>query len=109
MEAAISGYLNGKSQLFQAIYRIRARDGEWQWILSRGRAVARGMRGDVLRMSGTHLDITDLKQIELALRRSDERFRALAESSRAIPWEADFETYRIRRGHRYHRFEIVET
>ena len=46
-------------------------------------------------MSGTHLDITDLKQIELALRRSDQRFRALAESSRAIPWEADFTTYRI--------------
>ena len=26
---------------------------------------------------------------------SDQRFRALAESSRAIPWEADFTTYRI--------------
>jgi PAS domain S-box-containing protein len=95
LQAAIDSYVTGRSDLFQAIYRIRAKNGEWRWILSRGRAVERGADGAPRRMSGTHLDITDLKQIELALRRSDERFRALAESSRAIPWEADFSTYRI--------------
>jgi PAS domain S-box-containing protein len=93
--AAIDGHLKGRTGLFQAIYRIRARNGDWRWILSRGRVVERDAAGAVQRMSGTHLDITDLKQIELALRRSDQRFRALAESSRAVPWEADFTTYRI--------------
>jgi PAS domain S-box-containing protein len=95
MEAAMGDYLKGRSDLFQAIYRIRAKNGDWRWILSRGRAAERDATGAPQRMSGTHLDITDLKQIELALRRSDQRFRALAESSRAIPWEADFTTYRI--------------
>jgi PAS domain S-box-containing protein len=95
MHTAIDNYLKGRTNLFQAIYRIATKSGEWRWILSRGRAVERGADGSTLRMSGTHLDITDLKQIELALRRSDERFRALAESSRAVPWEADFGTYRI--------------
>ena len=95
MQAAIDDHLQGRTDLFQAIYRIRAKDGDWRWILSRGRSVARDAAGAPQRMSGTHLDITDLKQIELALRRSDQRFRALAESSRAIPWEADFTTYRI--------------
>ena len=66
--------------LFQAIYRIRAKNWDWRWILSRGRAVERDAAGAPQRMSGTHLDITDLKQIELALRRSDQRFRALAGS-----------------------------
>lgn len=95
LTTAIDDYVNGRTALFQAIYRIRAKNGDWRWILSRGRAVERDGNGSVRRMSGTHLDITDLKQIELALRRSDQRFRALAESSRAIPWEADFSTYRI--------------
>jgi len=95
MTAAIDNYVKGQADLFQAIYRIRTKSGDWRWILSRGRAVERGVDGLPQRMSGTHLDITDLKQIELALRRSDERFRALAESSRAIPWEADIGTYRI--------------
>ena len=95
MEAAIQEHLKGRTDLFQAIYRIRAKGGDWRWILSRGRTVERDTSGAPQRMSGTHLDITDLKQIELALRRSDQRFRALAESSRAIPWEADFSTYRI--------------
>ena len=95
MRAALDDHLQGRTDLFQAIYRIRTKNGDWRWILSRGRSVERDAAGAPQRMSGTHLDITDLKQIELALRRSDQRFRALAESSRAIPWEADFTTYRI--------------
>ncbi len=95
MHAAIAEHFDGRTDLFQAIYRIRTKTGDWRWILSRGRTVERDPDGLPHRLSGTHLDITDLKQIELALRRSDERFRALAESSRAIPWEADFGTYRI--------------
>jgi PAS domain S-box-containing protein len=95
MHAALADSLEGRIDLFQAIYRIRAKSGDWRWVLSRGRTVERGPDGSPRRMSGTHLDITDLKQIELALRRSDQRFRALAESSRAVPWEADLHTYRI--------------
>ncbi|HEY1382137.1 MAG TPA: PAS domain-containing protein [Dongiaceae bacterium] len=95
MTTASDRYLAGETDIFQAIYRIRTKNGDWRWILSRGRAVERGADGQPRRVSGTHLDITDLKQIELALRRSDERFRALAESSRAVPWEADIATNRI--------------
>jgi len=95
MTAVSDSYLKNESEFFQAIYRVRAKSGEWRWIMSRGRAVERNENGRPRRIAGTHLDITDLKQVELALRRSDQRFRALAESSRAVPWEADFATYRI--------------
>ncbi len=49
-------------------HRVRARSGEWRWILSRGRVTERDpANGRALRMIGTNLDITDRKRIEEAL------------------------------------------
>jgi PAS domain S-box-containing protein len=95
MSAAWERYIRGETPIFQSLYRIRAKNGDSRWILSRGRTVERGIDGLPRRMAGTHLDITDFKQIEIALRRSDDRFRALAESSRAVPWEANIASDRI--------------
>jgi PAS domain S-box-containing protein len=82
-------------ETFEAVYRIRVKQGGWRWFLSRGRVVQRDEDGRPARVIGTHLDITGVKDTEVALRRSEERFRALAESSRAVPWEADVGTLRI--------------
>ncbi len=87
--------LDASVEVFEAIYRIRMKQGGWRWLLSRGRIVQRTEDGRPSRVIGTHLDITGVKDTEIALRRSEERFRALAESSRAVPWEADVNTFRI--------------
>lgn len=44
-------------------YRARARDGSWRWIRGRGQ-MAFNSRGTPLRMSGTNMDITELKKAE---------------------------------------------
>jgi len=86
--------LDPSVEVLEAIYRVRTKEGGWRWLLSRGRVVSRE-DGRPARVIGTHLDITGVKDTEIALRRSEERFRALAESSRAVPWEADVSTFRI--------------
>lgn len=79
----------------ELVYRVRMKQGGWRWLLSRGRAVKRDAENRPTRFIGTHLDITGVKETEIALRRSEERFRALAESSRAVPWEANVANFRI--------------
>ncbi|KAB2848247.1 MAG: GAF domain-containing protein, partial [Sphingopyxis terrae] len=76
------GRLDPPVEVFEAIYRVRTKQGGWRWLLSRGRVVQRDADERPTRIIGTHLDITDVKDTEIALRRSEERFRALAESSR---------------------------
>jgi PAS domain S-box-containing protein len=50
--------------------RMRAKDGTWRWVLSRGRVVGDGGPGGPLRMTGSHTDIQARKEAEAALRRS---------------------------------------
>ncbi|MBC7235822.1 MAG: PAS domain S-box protein [Chloroflexi bacterium] len=61
-------------------FRLRAKDGHWRHILSRGRCLARDAQGRPTRVVGTHVDITKLKKTEAALRRSEALFRNLTET-----------------------------
>jgi PAS domain S-box-containing protein len=62
-------------------YRMRAKSGEWRWILDRGKVVARSADGTPLRMTGTHTDITDLKRAREEAARQQARFRFIYEHS----------------------------
>lgn len=50
-------------------YRMRTKSGEWKWIADYGKVVVRDHEGTPLRMSGTHKDVSERKQAEVALRR----------------------------------------
>ncbi len=43
--------------------RMKARDGSWKWMLSRGRAIERSPDGSPMRIIGTHTDITARKMV----------------------------------------------
>jgi PAS domain S-box-containing protein len=64
---------------FGVEFRMRSRDGNWRWILGRGKAITRDTDGRALRMIGTHIDITDRKNAEEALRRSQRQFADIIE------------------------------
>ena len=57
---------------YQSEYRLRHKDGSYRWIHSLG-DVSRDAAGQVVRMLGCHIDITNSKVAEAALRES-ERF-----------------------------------
>jgi len=61
---------------------------EYRWSLAQARA-ARDSTGKIVRWYGTGTDIHDRKMAELALRESEERFRALANSAPVVIWVTD--------------------
>ena len=67
-------------------HRLRHRDGSWRWILDQGRVAARNAQGQVVRMVGTHTDITARKDSERRMVESERRFRMLADSAPMLVW-----------------------
>jgi PAS domain S-box-containing protein len=55
---------------FEAEYRYADAGGEYIWLLSRGKVLERDGNGGTLRIAGTHVDITRLKQVQEELRRA---------------------------------------
>lgn len=49
---------------YRTEHRVRTIGGEWKWIESHGKVVARDGRGIALRMTGTNADISERKQVE---------------------------------------------
>jgi len=61
--------------------RMRAKNGEWRWILARGKLVARDSDGGLRRAVGTHTDVSERRNAEEALRNSNSLLTATLEST----------------------------
>ncbi|KAA3451112.1 diguanylate cyclase [Mesorhizobium sp. SARCC-RB16n] len=57
-------HLDGKTEFFEAEFRMRHKDGRWIWILDRGKAIERDADGQLIRAIGSLTDITRRKQAE---------------------------------------------
>ena len=72
-------HLNGESEVYLSEYRMRCKDGNYTWILDRGKLIERTPEGKPLRIIGTHEDITSRKHFEEQLRESIEKEKELNE------------------------------
>jgi diguanylate cyclase (GGDEF)-like protein/PAS domain S-box-containing protein len=61
------GAILGKGDDYDSEHRIRRRDGEWIWVLDRGRVIERDASGRALRIAGTNVDVTERKHTEQRL------------------------------------------
>lgn len=77
--AGLQEHLQGAVPTYETELRVRRKDGSYRWMLSRA-IVLRDTRGHPERMLGTHIDITERKELQEAVRRSEETYRQLAES-----------------------------
>jgi diguanylate cyclase len=84
---SINDHLKGLTAFHYMEYRMLTKEGGYKWILDQARIVQRDPDGRPLRMSGTHLDITDRKESEAVLKESEERFRTVSKLSNDILWE----------------------
>ncbi len=76
-------HLAGQSERFDETYRMRHADGHWVWVLDRGQVLERDAGGAPLRMVGTHMDVTEATERQLALRANEQRLQALLDNLRA--------------------------
>ncbi|MCF7790396.1 MAG: EAL domain-containing protein [Victivallales bacterium] len=66
----LHAHFKGKTDFYEAEFRMKHKSGKWIWILDRGRVIERDEDGNPLRTCGTHLDITERKQAEETLKES---------------------------------------
>jgi PAS domain S-box-containing protein len=73
-----------RSDSYESEFRLKAKDGSWKWILSKGKVVLRNSQGEAERFVGVHLDITERKSME------QELYRAKEEAEAATKAKSDF-------------------
>ena len=64
MLAALEAHIEGRAPAYEHEFRLRAADGSYRWMLSRGRVVAHDAQGRALRVIGTLTDRTEGREHE---------------------------------------------
>jgi diguanylate cyclase (GGDEF)-like protein/PAS domain S-box-containing protein len=89
--AELQHILTEGAEFYSSEHRVRCKDGSYKWILDRGKVISRAPGGAPLRVIGTHTDITERKNAEVALRESEARFRSLFEQTHDAVFILDLE------------------
>lgn len=80
--------LKGETEEYSVEHRVRAADGRWIWIMSRGRVADRNANGLATRMIGTNLNITAQREaqahIEMLNRTLEGKLVELADANRDL-------------------------
>ncbi len=63
-------HFEGKTAIYESEFRMKHKNGHWVWILGRGKVAEWDKHGKPLRMTGTHLDITERKEYEQKLEKT---------------------------------------
>ncbi len=85
---ALGAFAEGRSKSLETEHRMLHKDGSVRWFLSRGVAL-RDATGKATRVLGTDADITEIKETEEALRRSEQRYQLLADNVADVIWMRD--------------------
>jgi hypothetical protein len=81
VDHAMAQHLSGDRKSYEAEYRVKAADGSWHSLVERGRVVERSQTGAPSRVVGISADVTEARAAALAREESEQRFRAVFDSS----------------------------
>lgn len=91
VQDALQRHINGESSRYRCEFRALSPDGQTRWLLGRGRLTTLGDAARSTLIIGTNDDITERKRAEHALKRSEERYRQLAETTNDVIMVHDME------------------
>ncbi len=78
----LNACVTGAEKIYETECRLKKKNGEWIWVLSRGKIVEWDEKNNPVRLMGTNVDITNRKQIEIALQESTTFNSQMIESAR---------------------------
>lgn len=87
--AEISQNLSGQTDFFNHEYRFRNKEGNYLWILNRGKVVERNANGEAIRVVGSHTDITKLKKAEELIKLNEARLSLAVKGGGIGIWDWD--------------------
>lgn len=73
----INNYLNGKTKTYENEHRVLCKDGSYKWILDRGAITQYSSDNRPLKMTGTHCDINEKKELLNKLNNHKLRFEKM--------------------------------
>ena len=82
-------HFEGVAPVFMSEYRLLCKDGIYRWMLGRGKTITWTTEGQPLRVVGTQTDITDRKQAEEALLKSNNLLDRTIDQSPIAMWISD--------------------
>lgn len=74
----VQGWIRDKIQNNEIVFRLRHKDGTYRWILANSSLIL-DEAGNIIRVLGSHTDITEQKKQEQLLQESESQFRGLFE------------------------------
>jgi diguanylate cyclase (GGDEF)-like protein/PAS domain S-box-containing protein len=80
LDHALAEHLAGHTEHFEVEHRVRGRDDEWTWVLSRGKIIERDAEGKPLRVCGTERDISAIRAADRERRIASEVIRNMSEA-----------------------------
>lgn len=95
LETKIDRYFSGESSIYECEVRMQHKKGHWVWILDRGQAVEWDDQGNPTRLVGTHVDITQQKNIEKRIDAERQRFEIASNLTSDVIWEWKPDTNRL--------------
>jgi PAS domain S-box len=91
-DRASDSLARGERATYEAEFRLRHKDGHYVHVLSRGFPVRREPGGAVVRIVGIHLDLTERRDAEAALRENEERLKLAFAGAQEGVWDWNLET-----------------
>ena len=93
--AAMEDHFQQKTPLYHHEYRMRTKQGDWKWILARGKVVSWSSDHKPLRMVGMHTDVTARKTLEQRLHQFEELMNQVSDIAQIGGWELELDTMQL--------------
>jgi len=91
----LNQHFEGKRSSYSNEIRLKHKNGQWIWILVRGEVTERDKNQEVSRFTGTHIDITERKELEEEINISRTRLKQATNSANVGLWEWNPQTGEI--------------